>query len=345
MNSSCAVYVLAGAMCAPVLSDVESRPASIRAQVGEWTLIPVGTRAGEGLELHGVLALRDTGAATGENIAAVWYQAPDDPAGEWKGSAWVKGDQDAAVKYLKQKYVISDAWDRYWGVLPANPETPVKAPEAYKAGLLMDDPMLDLTSTPYRDSAIETLTASGYAAADIPFEKLAADSACTKDVVLSALSEAVSYSFAKRDAGEDAFAAAWKEQGFSTTLATCAQVVPPAPPPPPPCGPWGCLPGTTIPAPGPSLDLPWGTPPRWQPAPGSTPVVDPTCTTVTTTCYEEEIVYYYYGRCFLGVTCIKFCKAKTSWTCPGVNVPPCPKPIPITADPTRPVTCDHRPSW
>lgn len=309
----------------------------------DWTLIPIGVEESGELSVKGVLAILDPSAVVGDNIAAIWYEPPIAGGDAWKAHAWTDNPTEA-IKYVKARFQISDMWDPMFGV-GAVPSGSFSEPQAYSNGLLIDDPYFAITLSAHRDVAVSFLADIGYSAADIPMERVSQQLSCGRDEVLTALSDAVMYTHSAEESAESG----WESQPFAAVLASCAQVVPP-PPPPAPCGPWGCLPGTAIPAPGPPLDLPWGpNPPRWQPGVEQDPVFDPFCSTPTTVCYKQEVWYWYYDTCFLGVQCVKVCKATTSWTCPlppggAPFMPPlCTVPAPIPADPTRPVTCGHWP--
>ncbi|MBY0313317.1 MAG: hypothetical protein K2W85_14710 [Phycisphaerales bacterium] len=338
----CAMLTAMG--CSSALGETVARPAAIRTRAQDWTLIPIGVETNGQTSVKGVLAIRDSSTVVGDNIGAIWYESPAVYGGAWESKAWT-GDPLQSVKYVKSRFEIEDIWDPMFGV-GTIPSGTSSEPKSYSNGLMIDDPFFSITLSAQRDLAVSFLTGIGYKAADVPIEKVSQQASCGKNEVLTALSDAVIYSSTAKEGVE----AGWASQPFAAVLATCAQVAPPPPPPPPPCGPWGCLPGTLIPAPGPPLDLPWGpNPPRWQPGVEQDPAFDPSCSTPTTVCYKQEVWYWYYDTCFLGVQCVKVCKATTSWTCPlppggAPFMPPlCTVPTPIPADPTRPVTCGHWP--
>lgn len=87
-----------------------TRPSATRLQFGEWTFVAVVAQTGDSATVPGVLAMRDTSYATGNNIVSVWYENPGDCT-SWTAKAWSMASQAEAVKYLKSTYSIADDWD------------------------------------------------------------------------------------------------------------------------------------------------------------------------------------------------------------------------------------------
>lgn len=321
----------------PAAAQSVTRPAFTRMHREGWTFIPVATVNDQVTSVHGVLALRDLAGTIGQNIVAIWYASPQHANGTWTAKAWDSSDPSEAVKYIKNEYAIDDAWDFLWSIAPSSGAPAAPAP--FASGAMVGDPIAPWLQTSLRDELVIYLASVGYRIADVPIEKLNTGQLCQKEAVLPSLADAVQFASRHPHASQSE----WGAQPFSAVFSSCAvaQTGNPAAPVPPACRPWGCLPGTTTPAPGLPLSQPGL--PHWQTDPASAPVVDPSCSTVTTTCWKQDVDYYYHGTCWLGTACILRCQAQTSWTCPGVGVY-CPPPVPILAVPGS-VLCDRSPGW
>lgn len=276
-------------------ADTITRPSGFPFRLEEWTLTAVIESDGTNLDVVGVLALRDKDSATGDNIVSVWYENPGAEGLEWPALAWESQDQWEAIRTVKGWYAIDDYWDFVWPTMDTDSGLPpAEFPKEFYKGLFIDDPLYDLITEDEREVIIAFLDGIGYQAADIPIEDYGQSWFCQPEAILWAYSGAAKFDVTHPDALDITLL----NQPFAGVMTTCAQIAPVAPPPappPPPCGRWGCVPGTTIPLPGPSVNPGRG----WERGPKPA-VFDPTCTTVTSCCYEEEIRYYYWDTGFWG---------------------------------------------
>jgi len=305
------------------LAQSVARPAGVRVTQKEWVFVPVVVQDVGLLSVPGVLALRDKSQAVGSNIVAVWYENPGVPGLEWSAKSWESQDQWEAIKWTKEQFGISPAYDFLWPTTdPVTGGEATEAPQVYFKGLLLSDPFAAWAGTPEGDAIVSLLTEMGYQAASIEVDK---EGPCDTKTILGALADTTAFAVLAQPP------LAQVEARFAALVpATCAQVVPPPPPPPPPV-----VPGTTTPQPGPPLN-PGG---PWKPDGRRPPFFDPACTTATTCCYGEFIIWFYTTTNWLGLTVIAYCESTFSWSCPA---PPGVPPAPCPAAPTCPAPVGPR---
>lgn len=165
-------------------------PTELCIQVGDWTLAPVVQHGQSGNPVvHSFLALVDQGAVPDTSIKAVWYVRNGGGVGVWTAKTWDAPNQWEAIKFVKLSLDIGDEWDSVWPTSDDPSDLPVElqeVPSDYVSGLVDNDPLLGLLTTPERDMLIEVLVAVGYKAADIPFEKTTYTGQCSSENVLTA---------------------------------------------------------------------------------------------------------------------------------------------------------------
>ncbi len=335
----------AAASHAAANQDTIVHPSGLSFRLDEWTLTAVLQSDGTNVSVKGVLSLRDKDSATGANIVSVWYENPGVEGAEWAATAWESQDQWDAIKTVKQWYQISNYWDFLWRTMDTESGLPPsEVPKEFYNGLFIDDPLYDLVTEDEREVIIAFLDGIGYQAADILIEEYGQGWFCQPESILWSYAEATKFDVVAPDATDTELLS----QPFAGVLITCAQITPaPAPPPPPPppaCGTWGCVPGTTIPLPGPSLNPGGG----WERGPKA-PRFNPGCTTATSCCYDEQIRYYYWKDGVLGFV-VRHCESTISYSCPaptsGAPCPPFPSCNPAGMppfSPLLPVNCGKKP--
>ena len=318
---ACAAVALSASAVSSFAQSV-SRPAGVRVTQKDWVFVPVVVQGSGSLEIPGVLALRDESLIVGQNIVSVWYSNPGVPGAEWPAVAWESQDQWEAIKWTKEAFGISDAYDFLWPTTDAPfVGGSTEVPQNYFKGLLTSDPFAALVAQPDGDQIVELLASMGYKAASIAIDQ---NGQCSTKVILAALADTTAFAVLAQPPVQQV-----RARYSSLVPASCAQVVPPPA--------VGFVPGTTIPLPGTPLTpaAPWQRDSR----PG---FFDPTCTTATTCCYQAPIIWLYTTTNWLGMTVIHYCEGEISWTCPvppGVPTPPCPA-TPNCAEPLGP----HLPS-
>ena len=321
---ACAAVALSASAVSSFAQSV-SRPAGVRVTQKDWVFVPVVVQGSGTLEIPGVLALRDESLIVGQNIVSVWYSNPGVPGAEWPAIAWESQDQWEAIKWTKEAFGISDAYDFLWPTSDApSAGGSSEAPQSYFKGLLTSDPFAALVAQPDGEQIVILLASMGYKAASIAVDQ---NGPCSTRVILSALADTTAFAVLAQPPLQQVQA-----RYSSLVPTTCAQVVPP--PPPPPVIP--VIPGTTTPQPGTPISP--GAP--WQ-RDSSPPYRKPALDTATTCAYGARIIWLYTTTNWLGLTVIEYCQSEMSWTCaapPGVPPAPCPAnpPCPPPAGPYFP---------
>lgn len=296
------------AMASGALGDDVSRPTGMRLQYGDWTFVAVVSMSGATTTVPGVLALRDTSYAVGNNIVSVWYENPGNCT-DWAAKAWSSTDQAEAIKWVKAQYGIADGWDFLWptaGQLTGAPLS--ETPEDYQKGLLVTDPLFSLTETPQHDAIMTMLTTIGYRAADIPLEQ--ADQSCQLGDLFCGYVDTLVYAIGTPAATEQQV-----DAHFDAIVPVACQTLATSAPPPPPPPPGWMPPGFPV--------NPGG--PIWVSPPDDPGTYDPTCTVPGVCCYTFQIRRYYWDNDWLGLRWrIFYCETPFSWTCPAPPSGPCP---------------------
>lgn len=277
-SSPWSAAVLTGIMgltAMPIAAHAQAvaRPAGVRVMQNGWTFVPVVVQDAGTLDIPGVLAIRDTSQAVGENIVAVWYENPGAAGAEWPAVGWESQDPWEAIKWAKQVFGIGDEYDALWPTT-AGPTAgePTEFPQSYFKGLLTSDSFATVVEEPDGEEIVAGLTAMGYKSASIDIDN---DGPCDTKTILPALADTTAFAVLVQPP-----LAQVEARYASLVPETCAQVIPPPPPPPTPV-----IPGTTRPQPGTPLNpgAPWQSGPR--------PDRDVAgCSTATTCCYGRQII-------------------------------------------------------
>lgn len=321
-SSRCRGVVLAGITglaAMPIVAHARavSRPAGVRVTQNGWTFVPIVVQDMGTLDIPGVLAIRDTSQAVGENIVAVWYENPGASGAEWPAVGWESPDPWEAIKWAKQVFGIGDEYDVLWPTT-ASPTAgePTEIPQNYFKGLLTNDAFATVVGEPDGEEIVAGLTAMGYKSASIDIDN---DGPCDTKTILPALADTTAFAVLAQPPLSQVEA-----RYASLVPESCAQVIPPPPPPPTPV-----TPGTTRPQPGTPLNP--GAP--WQSGPRPDRYVAG-CSTATTWCYGRQIIWLYTTTNLFGLTVIRYCESEITWTCPApAGVPPAPCPAAPTCTP------------
>lgn len=155
--------VIAIALCVTATSALaQSHVSHAQFTIDQWAYTPTYKVTSSGLRVDSILAIRDPGGVTGENIIAVWYKRPDTGCDKWMAKAWESGsDQWEAVKYVKDQLQISDDEDALWITMTSKPATIASnAGVDYEKGFEKSDPLgTALKEDPTRDWVMESLVA------------------------------------------------------------------------------------------------------------------------------------------------------------------------------------------
>ncbi|MFG0292681.1 MAG: hypothetical protein ACF8MJ_05955 [Phycisphaerales bacterium JB050] len=152
-------------------------------QVDGWDIIPIyslienpGADPDESswdVRVRGFFVATDPVATIGDNLIAVWYERPDDPAQElWTAHTWPQGGISVAVAAysVKLNLGIPDIQDQLWAIDDLNFVT-AKESVPFSSGFVAGDPLAEpINASPNRDEEIQILKDAGYPLADVPFE-------------------------------------------------------------------------------------------------------------------------------------------------------------------------------
>ena len=174
---------------------------------GGWITFAIVDSSVQSQPVTAIIAFPPENAVWGNNLTGVWYTY-DDATGAWGAKAW-SAPRAQIVRDLKGEYSLPDIDDVYWGMstITINEAAfPLEAKD-FVNGLFVDDPFYAaISESADADTIVEWLVESGYPAANLPFEKFAADTACARAYTFDGL--ALEYSkLSTGSSHEDAFAA------------------------------------------------------------------------------------------------------------------------------------------
>jgi hypothetical protein len=160
---------------------------------GSWFFTPILRVDTDPQRVDSLVALAKIGAASGDNIVAVWYQRDATSDTTWTTKSWRTSSVEQAMKSVKVALSLPDEDDQWWPVgdtVAMNAIPTPDDPADYYKGLLADDALADLvTTSPDRDYLVSVLVAIGYKAADIDIEKVTSEQSCVTVDVLTAMAK------------------------------------------------------------------------------------------------------------------------------------------------------------
>jgi hypothetical protein len=216
-----------------------------------WNLKPVYTQRPGGVQVVGYLAWPESEVIVGDNPRAIWYERPNDDCASWVSVAYTSGTAWNAVVALKQRFGIDDSVDAIWEIPVVAPiEGDDSQPRVFQQGVPVEDPLLplvnslppgpDLSVPGPRGELLGVFQDAGYAAADVPFERMGPARAAQFFANQTRFFEVVIGR--TLSASEFAAVAQW---AFGSSPAPVAPGTQPPPPPGAPGGPdWPAFPKT-----------------------------------------------------------------------------------------------------